>query len=430
MSKNLGWRGAIIGIVVLLALLYLTPTLTKGNLPGWWLSIFPQEQINLGLDLQGGMHLVYEVEVLKAVENDLNRNIEDIKDDLRSEKIRYLELRRDRTEGIQVTIMREEDREAFKEMVESRYPDFDVNGPISKENGIAFTLVLKPGPKKEIMNMASDQVLETIRNRIDEFGVSEPDIRTQENHRILIQLPGVTDPERAKALIKTTAQLEFKLVDDENSLDEALKGNIPPGREILYEVTKDSTKGNVKTNPLLLIKRSLLTGEYVTDARVTIDPRFNEPHVSINFNNKGARIFERITGENVNKRLAIVLDNNIHSAPNIDEKIGGGKAQIRGRFSMEEARDLALVLRAGALPAPLRILEERMVGPSLGKDSISKGFNSMVMGAIAVILFMMVYYGLSGCIADLALILNTHTARYSWNHSYHRHGSGCQCPYI
>jgi len=186
----------------------------------------------------------------------------------------------------------------------------------------------------------------------------------------------------------------------------AEKGAVPPGSQLLYQVRRDSeTQRELKT-PFLIKKRSLLTGAYLTDARVQIDSQYNEPYVSINFDKKGARIFERITEENVKKRLAIVLDNRVYSAPVIQEKIGGGEARITGSFAMEDARDLAIVLRAGALPAPVNVLEERTVGPSLGSDSIRKGLMSMCVGAILVLLFMIIYYKGSGLIADFALFLN------------------------
>jgi len=236
--------------------------------------------------------------------------------------------------------------------------------------------------------------------------VAEPDIRRQGDTRILIQLPGIRDTQRAKDLIGKTALLEFKLVDDTKSLDAALKGNAPPGREILYKVEEDAETQRITRTPFLIKKRTLLTGAYLTDARVQIDSQFNEPYVSINFDKKGARIFERITGDNVDKRLAIVLDNNVYSAPVIQEKIAGGQARITGRFSTEEARDLAIVLRAGALPAPVNILEERTVGPSLGADSIRKGLLSMCIGGLLVIVFMVIYYKMAGLIADVALFLN------------------------
>jgi preprotein translocase subunit SecD len=257
-----------------------------------------------------------------------------------------------------------------------------------------------------IKKLAVDQALETIRNRIDQFGVSEPDIRRQGDKRILIQLPGVEDPQRAKDLIGRTALLEFKLVDEAGDLQAALKGNVAPGRVVLYKVDEDpDTKRTLKT-PFLLKKRTLLTGSYLTDARVQIDSQYNTPYVSLEFDKKGARIFERITADNVNKRLAIVLDQKVASAPVIQEKISGGQARITGNFTMDEARDLAIVLRAGALPAPVIVLEERTVGPSLGTDSIRKGLISTCIGGILVILFMILYYKGSGLIADFALVLN------------------------
>lgn len=405
MSKNLGWRGVAVLSLVAMAILYLTPSLSK-ELPTWWSSFLPQERIRLGLDLQGGMHLMLEVEARKAVESHLERVVEELRHDLRKGKIRYLELKRRATEGIDLTLMSEEHKDTFQGLAKANYPDYKTESGPDREQGPSFRLILDSGAKNQIMKMAADQALETIRNRIDQFGVSEPDIRPQENHRILIQLPGIKDPNRAIELIGKTALLEFKLVDEENSLEEALKGNVPPGREILYQLSVDSKTGRQTKVPYLLKRRALLTGQYLTDARVQIDSRYNEPYVSLSFNARGARLFERITGENIEKRLAIVLDDNVYSAPVIRDRISGGRAQITGRFTTDEARDLAIVLRAGALPAPVKILEERTVGPSLGKDSIEKGFKSMVIGGIVVVLFMVIYYGLSGMFADMALLLN------------------------
>ncbi|MBW2029580.1 MAG: protein translocase subunit SecD [Deltaproteobacteria bacterium] len=388
-----------------MALLYLTPSIS-GDLPPWWSGLLPQEKIRLGLDLQGGMHLVLEVEAEKAVESHLERVVEELRHDLRRKKIRYLELKRSGVAGVDLTLMREEDRQDVETLVKSNYSDFSLEDAAGAEKGAALRLTLNPKARNNIMRMATDQALETIRNRVDQFGVSEPDIRPQENYRILIQLPGVKDPDRAMKLIGKTALLEFKLVDEENSLQEALNGNIPPGREILYEESIDPKTGRKARIPYLLKKRTLITGEYLTDARVQIDTQYNEPYVSLSFNARGARLFERITGDNIGKKLAIVLDNHVYTAPVIRDRISGGRAQITGIPTMEEAKDLAIVLRAGALPAPVKILEERTVGPSLGKDSIQKGFKSMIIGGIVVVLFMVFYYGLSGMIADFALLLN------------------------
>ncbi|MBW2635363.1 MAG: protein translocase subunit SecD, partial [Deltaproteobacteria bacterium] len=240
----------------------------------------------------------------------------------------------------------------------------------------------------------------------DQFGVSEPDIRNQGKKRILIQLPGIKDTKRAKELIGETALMEFKRVDEAGDISAALKGSLPPGTQLLYQIKEDPATNRIVKTPYLVKKRALLTGAYLTDAKVQIDSQYNEPYVSIEFDKKGGRIFSQITEQNVKKRLAIVLDSKIYSAPVIQEKISGGSARITGNFSTDEAHDLAIVLRAGALPAPVEIIEERTVGPSLGADSIKKGLVSMCIGGIFVILFMVIYYKGSGIIADVALILN------------------------
>ena len=405
MPKSLGWRAIIALFAVLAALIYLMPSLTEDQ-PVWWSSMLPADKIHMGLDLQGGMHLVLEVKTLKAVESHLERVVEELKHDLRKSKLRYVELKRLGTEGISLTLMRAEDGEVFTDMAESDYSDFEVKTVSEHDGRPEFNMVLSHKAKDNTMKMAADQALETIRNRIDQFGVSEPDIRPQEDNRILVQLPGVKDPDRAIELIGKTALLEFKLVDEDNSVKEALKGNIPTGDEILYQITFDPKTGGQRKSPFLLKKRTLMTGEYITDARVQIDSQYNEPYVSLSFDTTGARLFEQITGANIKKRLAIVLDDKVNSAPVIQDKISGGKAQITGRFSMDEARDLAIVLRAGALPAPVEIIEERTVGPSLGKDSIEKGRNSILIGGLIVIIFIAIYYGLAGVIADVALLLN------------------------
>ena len=405
MSKSLTWRTAIASFAILAAFIYLIPSLTS-EVPGWWSNILPRDKIHLGLDLQGGMHLVLEVESSKAVESHLERVVEELKRDLRKDKVRYTELKRDGTDGILITLMRSEDETVFKDLIAAGYPDFTFESLGQSEGKSNVRIVMNSKAIDRVKQMAVDQALETIRNRVDQFGVSEPEISPQGENRLLIQLPGIKDPQRAIALIGKTALLEFKLVDEENSVEEALKGNVPPGDEILYQVSVDAKTGRQKKTPWLLKKRTALTGEYITDARVQIDNRYNEPYVSLSFDARGARLFEQITEQNIKKRLAIVLDNKVNSAPVIQDKISGGQAQITGRYTTNEARDLAIVLRAGALPAPVTIIEERTVGPSLGKDSIEKGFRSMLIGGAIVIVFMVIYYGLSGIIADIALLLN------------------------
>jgi preprotein translocase subunit SecD len=396
--KNVSWQLVSVFVVIVATIIYLVPTLKPG--------IWPHKKINLGLDLQGGMHLVLEVDSDKAVESTVERITQEIREMLKKKLIRDVAV--DRIEGTKISaqVKDEENIEKFNALLDEDFRDLNKISQ-KKDNGtLSIILGLTDKDRDHIKKLAVSQALETIRNRIDQFGVSEPDIVRQGENQILIQLPGIKDTERAKELIGKTALLEFKLVDDTHSVEDALKGDVPPGDEILYKVEENpATHRSLKT-PFLLKKRTLLTGEYLTDARVQIDSRFNEPYVSISFDKKGARIFERITADNVNKRLAIVLDQNVYSAPVIQEKIAGGQARITGRFTTDEARDLAIVLRAGALPAPVNILEERSVGPSLGADSIRKGLLSMCIGGFLVVVFMIVYYKISGLIADLALVLN------------------------
>ncbi|HYQ60240.1 MAG TPA: protein translocase subunit SecD [Desulfatiglandales bacterium] len=402
--KRLGWRAGIAAALIVIAFVFLVPSMTQ-DLPAWWSGVLPKDKIHLGLDLQGGVHLILEVQVKKAVESYLERVVEDLKPDLRKSKIRGIDLKRRGIEGIELTVAPDQEAKDLETLVATNYPSLKLETGVRDEKGKTYFLSLNEQERTQIYKMAADQALETIRNRVDQFGVTEPDIRPQTGYRILIQLPGVKDPKRAIDLIGKTARLEFKLVDEENSLEDALKGNVPAGSEILQETAVDRKTGRKTTVPYLLKKRSPLTGESITDARVELE-RMGEPYVSLSFDSRGARVFERITGDNVGKRLAIVLDDKVYSAPVIRDKISGGKAQITGAFSMDDAKDLAIVLRAGALPAPVKILEERTVGPSLGKDSIDQGFTSMVIGLSIILILVAIYYRLSGIIADVVLLLN------------------------
>jgi len=394
----LSWRPISVLVVIVAAVIFVLPTIR----PGMW----PHKKINLGLDLQGGMHLVLEVDTDKAVEDTLERLAQELRTSLRKERIRVHGIDRVENNRIAIRIEGEENIAKFNELLDTEYKDVRLAGT-SEAGGIqTFRLDLPDEDTEHIKRLAAEQALETIRNRIDQFGVSEPDIRHQGEKRILIQLPGIKDTKRAKELIGKTALLEFKLLDEAGDISAALKGDVPQGTELLYETKADAATNRTIKTPYLVKKRALLTGAYLTDAKVQIDSQYNEPYVSIEFDKKGGRIFAQITEQNVKKRLAIVLDDKVYSAPVIQEKITGGSARITGNFTTEDAHDLAIVLRAGALPAPVNIIEERTVGPSLGADSIRKGLISMCIGGIFVVLFMIVYYKGSGIIADIALILN------------------------
>lgn len=358
-----------------------------------------KEKIKLGLDLQGGMHLVLKVKAEETIRNTLQRFVIELKEAMDNQKLDYDSVSWEEPRSLRIRLFNPQQLPQVREIVEG-YEIFEELQKEGKPDQIVFALTEKAA--KDITGNAIDQALEIIRNRVDQFGVAEPAIQRSGQDNIIVQLPGIDNPERAINLIGKTALLEFKLVDEEHDLQEALSGNIPSDSEILYQ--KD--KGRGKGTPILLKRRTLLSGDAVTSAQVNIDPQYNEPYVTLNFNKRGGRIFGRITEENIKKRLAIILDHTVYSAPVIQEKIPGGRAQITGNFTMEEARDLRIVLQAGALPAPITIEENRIVGPSLGQDSIRQGIQAAVIGTLMVMVFMILYYRLSGLIANLALILN------------------------
>jgi len=405
MGKSIKWRVSLIIFFSLLSIIFLTPTLV-GTLPSWWKGVLPQEKLQLGLDLQGGMHLVLAVETEKAVESTLERYAGDIKDALKKKEIPFITVERSGSRAVSLKVPTSQTAESASKVLKNDFPYLDASSPIGSEGNIEIAVGITQKEVDAIEDFAVRQGVETLRNRIDQFGVSEPVIIRQGKYDIVVQLPGVKDPKRALELIGKTALLEFKLVDEGASVDEALKGNIPEGSEILYEKNVDKETGRVSTTPLVIKKRAVLTGDVISDARVAIDSQFNKPYVSITFDSRGSRMFDQLTAENVKKRMAIVLDGTVYSAPVIQERISGGRAQISGTYSMDEATDLAIALRAGALPAPVKILQNLTVGPTLGQDSIEKGIKAALLGAILVVIFMVVYYRFSGVIADLALLLN------------------------
>jgi preprotein translocase subunit SecD len=404
MLRSLRWKFILYAAITLFAILLFLPTLTS-QLPSWYTKVIPTEKIHLGLDLQGGTHLILEAEADKAVESYVERLKNNLKDDLKERGIPAGKVEREK--GNQIVLEISGEKERWEKLLSERYSVLQELSSSEIGGGIwRTTLVLDSRQAEQIKKNALDQALETIRNRVDQFGVSEPEITLQGTDRILIQLPGIKDPQRAKSLIGRTALLEFKLVDEEGDLEEALKGKVPEGDIILYQRVVDPKTGGVKKIPYLLKEKTLMTGEVLKDARVALDSQFHEPYIGLEFDDIGAKLFEQITGANVKKRLAIILDDNVYSAPVIQERIAGGRAQITGRFTTDEANELGIVLRAGALPAPVKIIEERTVGPTLGQDSIRQGIISILISAVLVVVFMVFYYRISGVIADIALVLN------------------------
>ena len=281
----------MIAAVIVTAAIYVIPTFKPG--------IWPHKKINLGLDLQGGMHLVLEVDADKAVENTIERIGQEMRGLMKKERIRNLGVERVENVKLAVKIPEADNIKRFDGLLDAEFPDLRIADRSEKEDLLEITLDLPDKESEHIRKLAVDQALETIRNRIDQFGVSEPDIRIQGERRILIQLPGIKDTQRAKELIGKPALLEFKLLDEKNDVASALNGNVPASSEILYETKEDPATRRVQKIPYLIKKRTSLTGAYLTDARVQIDSQYNEPYVSITFDKKGARIFERITADNV-----------------------------------------------------------------------------------------------------------------------------------
>ena len=391
------WRLSIAIMVFVLSLVYaLTSVPSLGKALD---SVLPSSKINLGLDLKGGIHLTLGVDVAKAVSNSLALVGQDLRRVAEDEKIVVLRPRVVGGTALEFVLPRAENEPQFRELLAKYFPQLSVGEPQAGEAGqLRYVARFTPAEVKRVEDLSLDQALRTIRNRIDQFGVAEPDIRKQSDNRIQVQLPGISDPRRAVQVIGQTAHLEFHLVREDVDPGKAV---LPPGVIVLPMLEKNPGQQQKETM-IALEKDAMLTGEDVSDARPAFD-NMNQSYVTLNFNARGARIFERVTGENVGKRMAIVLDGKVYSAPSIRERIGGGRASISGNFSTAEAQDLAIVLRAGSLPAPVSVLEERTVGPSLGQESIDSGVRAALVGAVCVVVFMAVYYGMSGLIADLML---------------------------
>jgi preprotein translocase subunit SecD len=403
MSNSLKIRSGIVLASLVLALVSLAPTISGDSLPEWWRKAF--DPIHLGLDLQGGMHLVLGVDADKAVESRLDTMADQTEDQLREKDVVFKRVERSTGERIVITLYDEAAGEQADAIMAEIFPNLEALTLTSEGGYIQKNYRMSDREITEVREYAVRQALETLRNRVDQFGVSEPTLQRQEGNRILIQLPGVKDPQRAIDLLGKTARLEFKMVMDVNPQD-AVSGNLPQGGQLLYERQVDPRSGAISENPLVVEDKTILTGDLLSNAQVRIDTRFNDPYVAIDFNAVGAKRFDQITAANVGRRMAIVLDDTVYSAPVIRERISGGSAQVSGSFTEQEATDLAIVLRAGSLPAPVEILENRTVGPSLGQDSINQGILSILVGGLLVVAAMLIYYRWSGLVANVVLVLN------------------------
>jgi SecD/SecF fusion protein len=440
MSKPLRWKIVLLLALVLFSGATLLPSFFGAdkddpayqNSSDWWKKYRDTTGLRLGLDLQGGMHLILKVDLDKAVENTLDFDAQNLKEVLLEKQITLIRTESGDPHKILFVLPNTSALDTVKTIIKDDFSE-DLNfTEIETEAGSfpKFSLTLNADKTARIKKNAVNESLEIIRNRIDQFGVSEPVIVKQGKDEIVVQLPGIKDPDRALDLIGQTAQLEFKLVadtpglnlaelirqaedsgqwkmkDGRKKLNIALQQRLPVGTEIYFRKDVDKDTGAELKIPTLLNSPILMTGEMVKDAQVRVGGTFNEPYVSLDLTGRGGKVFGQLTSKNVGKQLAIVLDDVVRSAPVIREKILGGSAQISGSFTYEEANDLAIILRVGALPAPVSIVQNLTVGASLGHDTINQGLMSGLFGAALVLLFMIFYYRTSGVIANFALLLN------------------------
>ena len=384
MSSSLLWKHGLIAAVVIASLV---------------LAIPPREKIHLGLDLQGGLHLLLEVQVDKAFERLLERRAEALRKDLIAKGLGVVAVEPNGLQGLRLVFNKPPDRSVVEDVVRN----LDRASEIRQQSGEVWLYNVSAKELQDFRETVVAQALEKIRNRVDAFGVSEPSISREGTQRIAVQLPGLTDTKRAIDLIGKTAQLEFKLVHSQPS---SLTATPPPGMQLLSMKKKDPRTGQlVEAGAFFVERRATITGDMLTEAHA--EPDLNGQYeVRMKLDRRGTKLFDKVTRENVGKNLAIVLDDTIFSAPTIRVPIPDGVAVITGSFTPEEARDLAVVLREGALPAPVTVVENRAVGPSLGSDSIVQGIRAAVLGSLLVVVFMVVYYRFSGFIATIALALN------------------------
>jgi len=413
MNKSLGWKlGLTVAtLVVFLFGIFGVPKAFSGS--GLLASL--QEHIHLGLDLKGGTHLILQVQVNDAVNGDSDRALERLKEDLRTHKINYTDITKpdpiNRADQIVLKGVPPESTSDLRSIVSERLPEYDLNSGADN----SWTVTMKPQALAELKKRAVALAIETIRNRIDQLGVSEPVIQEHGlgQYQILVQLPGVDDPARVKEIMQSTAMLEIKQVlgGPYSSEQDALQqhnGVLPPDSMLLRGRTVGQTSDEAGEQFYLLTRSSAVAGADLRSGGATVgrDSNTNAPDVGFVLTNEGGRKFAAFTGSHVGEKLAVVLDNRVREVATINEQIQDQGRISGGGMSDQAAKDLALTLNSGALPAGIKYLEERTVGPSLGTDSIRAGVRAAIIGMIAVLVFMLVYYRGAGLNADLALILN------------------------
>jgi preprotein translocase subunit SecD len=385
MNMTLFQRKIALAVVFFVAILFLIPTAFREQLGDKWPFSRP---ISLGLDLSGGVHLVYEVQTKEAVKSRLQSIGNNIKGDLRKEKIAVLRSKALDNNQLEVVVLNDAVVERAKDKIATEYHELQFVEKGADGDRPRLIYGISEPEAKKIESLSVDQAIDTLRNRVDQFGVAEPLIQRQGTDRILLQMPGQKDIEKVKAVVGSVAKLEFRFVAN------------PGGSSDEGTITlKRKEGGTVKVEDQLM-----MTGDAVSDAQPSVSPGHVE--VMLHLTSDGARTFRQITGDNVGRELAIILDNSVFSAPRINEAIPNGQAVISGGFTVEEAKQLSVILRSGALPAPLKVVEERTVGPSLGKESIRKGILAILGGFVAIMIFMVWYYKKAGVLAVATLALN------------------------
>jgi protein-export membrane protein SecD len=391
---------------ILIALPNALPDNVRNRLPAWW----GNQTISLGLDLQGGSYLLLEVQLDEVQKDKLESFKGDMRRTLRKAHMAITDLAAG-PDFVSVRIVEPGRIEEAKTLLQTLNPtvsggllsvgqrEFELTEPSPGRVQMRMTDVYLKQEKEDIVN----QSIEVVRKRIDELGTREPSIERQGDDRILVQVPGLSDPQRLIEILKTTAKMTFQLVDETADIAQAEKGIVPIGSELLQQKQE---KNGPKLSPIVVQKRVFVAGDRLTDAKADFDQRSGGAVVTLRFDSVGAKEFGDVTKEYVDRRFAIVLDKQVLSAPTIREPILGGTGQIEGNFTSQTANDLALLLRAGALPAPLKPIETRTVGAELGKDSVDRGRISTLAGLVLVVLFMVGRYGLFGVFADVALTFN------------------------
>lgn len=453
---NVTWKwkaGAMLGTIVL-ALYALIPTFfgwpqlrqdleAEGKPIPWHYDFFPEKGLNLGLDLRGGIYIEMEVQLEEGLSTKLDLLSQDLLRDLKKQNVEPVRSVQDEARhAINMTFKNEADLQAASRLLEKDYKNI-----LQRDKGAVvppqtLRLGLPPPYARQVRQDILAQAVQAVRNRIDRYGLAEPTVQRQGESRLVVELPGAKDPERAIKIIQQAGKLEFKMVssklgsaqvgdliaaarkehnlaagystEEVQKLNDVLKSKLPEGTEIAFELTRDPVTGQItQALPYLLDRTAYVTGDMIQSAQVQSDARAGEPYVSISFNPVGAKNFADLTKAHVKELLAILLDGNVMSAPQIREPILTGQCRIdlggnRSRQEqLREAKDLTLVLQEGALPARLKEMTKTVIGPTLGADSIEKSFKAMLFGTLLVTIFMVIYYRLSGLLADIAVILNT-----------------------